>query len=464
MCFSFIEFSEDCWVCIFIFAIKKYEIFKNRLLFAEPKTPTLLLSLVLLISSCGSDGEIEEEIKAALAADFVTTIEVNPDEIISFEDVKSTYKKGDILKLRVNRSGLIIEEHNIQFDGVYDSNGERLIFCKTISDLVVGQGDSGSPVLNSEGKIIAVLCYGFSDANHQFAARAIEDVLSVEKIEETEVSASKSSFETIDLSFSTLGMTEEDFSAYIENDDKGEFKNYRSSELEFGNKGELSSKSTSNSLISGNSISLCEVRGTVFNWCATGTASFVDEKNIYAFGHSSSIYNGAPVYLAKMVTLIESSYVSYKLSLPTDEYLGVLVADQTEGILIDREAERSVCEIITSIKIGDNEPVIDTHDVAQFEDAYNETYHALNLPRYLLTKYILDRYSYSDYVKATAHVVMDFEVGGVLDLSIDVASYYVGYQAYIIYNEIQLEIYNGNYSGHINSVDYTVVVEPVSGF
>ena len=93
----------------------------------------------------------------------------------------SSLQRGYPLKLRLNRTGTRIDEYTVYFDSLY-SGGERLVLLNTGSDLFIGAGDSGSPVLTSDGKVVAALCYGWRDNKRFFAARAIEDLLALQNL------------------------------------------------------------------------------------------------------------------------------------------------------------------------------------------------------------------------------------------------------------------------------------------
>src|SRR4030042_4892398 len=102
----------------------------------------------------------------------------NPSGILTFEEA-SLLKPGTKLKLRINRTATEVIEYDITFNGVYDFEEERLIMCTTPHNLPIGSGDSGSPILTEDGKVIGALCYGWEFAKNQFAARAIEDMLAI---------------------------------------------------------------------------------------------------------------------------------------------------------------------------------------------------------------------------------------------------------------------------------------------
>ena len=110
----------------------------------------------------------------------VIGITTPPTGYLSFSAL-SSFKRGDPLKLRLNRTGKRIDEYTVYFDSLY-SGGERLVLLNTGSDLFIGAGDSGSPVLTSDGKVVAALCYGWRDNKRFFAARAIEDMLALQNL------------------------------------------------------------------------------------------------------------------------------------------------------------------------------------------------------------------------------------------------------------------------------------------
>ncbi len=415
--------------------------------------PLMLMLAGFLLQSCTKDEnnssyyEGDEEIIGVIVNDI-------PNEIITFSDLQAQYTKGDKLKIRLNRSGLIVEEYEIEFDGYYDYNGERLILCKTPKNLVVGAGDSGSPVLTSDGKVIAILCYGYTFANNQFAARAIEDVQQVGSgdINDKAIEINNSmGFNNLEPVYQIYGMTEQQFERYTLNDKNNYFSKYN----RFSNyESEIKTKSdlAVSQLIPGNSISLKEISGTVINFTATGTASYISNDNVYGFGHE---YNGEepvamPAYLASMVTMIESDYTAFKLSVPTEMSIGAMVSDEHDGILIKKNMEAAIFEYSSQITIGENESITDMHKVAKFNDQSREIYHATNLGPYLLNQYLSDENYAKVSLTGSITIVFDSETMH-YTFNIEEDASWIDYE---LVSLIEDEIESNSFFGHINSVNF----------
>lgn len=120
-----------------------------------------------------------------------TIVTDNPTAIVSYADL-TNLTRGTVMKLRVNRDNFEVWEVNVIFDALYTVGADRLILCHTNSDFPVGAGDSGSPLLTSDGRIAGALCYGYEGNSNNFAARVIEDVLSIDTASVSSVSSSSS--------------------------------------------------------------------------------------------------------------------------------------------------------------------------------------------------------------------------------------------------------------------------------
>ena len=114
----------------------------------------ILAGILLLMFGCAKS----EESKTAAndTGSIIYGITTPPTGYAAFSTL-SSLQSGDALKLRLNRTGTQIDEHTVYFDSIYDG-GERLLLLKTDKKLIVGAGDSGSPVLTEEGKMVAALC------------------------------------------------------------------------------------------------------------------------------------------------------------------------------------------------------------------------------------------------------------------------------------------------------------------
>lgn len=307
----------------------------------------LLISLLLTLNSCFDLSEHNETTPSTQNPIVVTVdgkgvptsatgvkVTDNPTQSLSFQETKSI-KVGTILKLRLNRSGFEVKEYNVKFDGIYDKDGEHLIFCTTNDDLVIGQGDSGSPLLNSDGKVIGALCYGFEFTNNQFAARAIEDLIEISTTQNSTnlISGKSNLYKELGLVNYTLGVNENTLKRYGKNSSL--FAN-----TQFVDKESSLLKSSSNTVIPGNSIAVNLVSGDDYSFGAIGTLSYrTDNNKLLAFGHPFGVdVLSAPATTASMVTMINSDYIAFKLALPSDQSIGCMVKDKDAGILIDPNA------------------------------------------------------------------------------------------------------------------------------
>lgn len=388
-----------------------------------------------------------------------TTVTNNVTAIMSFSDAESTLKKGDKLKLRVNRTGNKIEEYTIDFEGTYDFNGERLILCKTPEGLAVGQGDSGSPVLTADGKVVGILCYGYYFNNNQFCARAIEDVLEVGNTEKSANTASNTSnskfmpLGTVNLAF---GMNQEGLERYARNDKQGYLANFTQASGYEKPVNNNHKSASSNDIIAGNSICVNLVSGDRVNFVATGTASYISDNKIYGFGHAflGSKPVAIPAFVADMKTMIESGDVAFKMSVPTETSIGGMIADEMEGILIDKNVEPAAFSVSTKITIGTDEANNDLHKIASFTNIDEEIYHAMNLPPYLVFDYLREE-SYN-WVNAKGLIRIEFESGTYTkNFNVYDDAFWVDFS---IYDAIFWEFNPDNYEGNIQSVTFEATI------
>lgn len=422
----------------------------------------ILICIGLFISSCTKEEHFHTNTNNYNGIPEAEGVEVtdNPTEILSFEDLFANYSKGDKLKLRINRTGLKVEEFEVTFEATYDYNGERLVFCKTPINLAVGFGDSGSPVLTEDGKLVAILCYGYWFNNNQFAARAIEDVMEVGNSTASTKSLQMNKsmgFRSLSPVYLASGMNEEQFNKYTKRDKHGYLANYK----EFGDfqrsGGEKKKGSSNNAdIIPGSSICVQEITGDVINFVATGTASYISGNKVYGFGHPYRQQQpvAMPAFVADMKTMIESGDASFKLSVPTDVSLGAMTADEFEGILIEKDVTPSKFDITSQITVGTDIIENNLHSVAHFTNIEQEKYHAINLPPFLMFYH-----SYKEqyeYARAVGFVTIVFE-SGTFTHSFDVedGGYWIDWR---VADEIWMALEEQNFTGHIQSVNYQATV------
>lgn len=384
----------------------------------------------------------------------------NPTEILAFEDLFANYSKGDKLKLRINRTGLKVEEFEVTFEATYDYDGERLVFCKTPINLAVGFGDSGSPVLTMDGKLVAILCYGYWFNNNQFAARAIEDVKRVGSGTAEAKSGQMNSsmgFRSLSPVYMVAGMSDKHFEKYTQRDKKGYFSKYQQFS-DFQRSSSTKRKGVSNNadIIPGSSICVQEVTGDVINFVATGTASYIDGNKVFGFGHPYREQQpvAMPAFVADMKTMIESGDAAFKLSVPTDVSIGAMTADEFEGILIEKDVTPSKFDITTNIKVGTDIVENNMHSVAHFTNKEQEEYHAINLPPFLAF-YHSYKEQY-DYARAVGTVTIVYE-SGTFTHSFDVedSGYWIDWT---IADDIRFALEEQNFTGHVQSVNFQAAI------
>ena len=275
----------------------------------------------------------------------------------------SSLKNGDALKLRLNRTGTQVDEHTVYFDSIYDED-ERLLLLSTDKKLIIGAGDSGSPVLSADHKVVAVLCYGFNDNKYFFAARAIEDVLDLQNLPSTQRSSrsSVSNFDLLGLGgpavelrktrsfFSRLNT----YSSKIYSRSSKHLNEYRSN---YANE---------DSLQPGNTIAVVDVYGDLTILASYGTISYSLNQEWLAFGHYYNLSGeqiSKPVFPAKMITMIDQYPFPIKLAQAYGDSIGAMTADYYEGIRIKRDINAKMINTTSRINY-DNITKAYSHQVA----------------------------------------------------------------------------------------------------
>lgn len=414
---------------------------------------SLIALLALIFSSCSDsnpDCNCDESVTGTIVTD-------TPTQIFSFTEAEQL-QVGTTLFIRVNRSKDVVLQYPVTFEGIYDYQGEHLIFCRSASNLIIGQGDSGSPILTADGKVVAALCYGFSSNNHQFAARAIEDLTDIAKstkLAKATEGGTSSQFEAFGAVNFVCGFNSELFERYTKNAPDGMFNQYD----KFFTSDHIShaglKSAQSNTVIPGQSIGVMEVTGDLLSMGSMGTCSYVDGNKLFAYGHDADIdYSplALPVVKVNMVVMLELNvYSSYKIALPTNDNIGSLVKTAHEGILIDKTTQPKTFDLTTSIKI-DNETYNDKHNIAQFEDAIREHYHARYLPGTLVYFHLSD-YDYQ-YVHAQGSVTINYETQSIT-IPIDIEDYADYIDSRIAYKLGKEMPYNDE---HIQSQSMTLTV------
>ncbi len=296
----------------------------------------LLISVaVMIITGCQTstldrdNGNIDKKI-----------ITENITESLSFDHV-SEIPIGESLYLFLNRTGTLVGKYEVELRGTMTESGEHLIVAKVKdSTLTIGNGDSGSPLVTKDGKIAGALCYGFPGDSKLFIARAIDDVNNLPLPPATR---SNTAYMTLGLSNTLSGITENDYLKFSERfksrgSEKVKDIHFVTSPID-GDMKRSVSEINSEDPIAGMSIEVSEVRGDVVNFGAVGTISSVSDGAVRAFGHAYQNMGvdigRKPVFISSMLSMVNTGSKTFKLSKSTDKYVGALVNDALQGIVIN---------------------------------------------------------------------------------------------------------------------------------
>jgi hypothetical protein len=273
-----------------------------------------------------------------------------PTAIISYADL-TNLPRGTVMKLRVNRNSFEVWEVNVVFDALYSVGADRLILCHTASDFPIGAGDSGSPLLTSDGRIAGALCYGYEGNSNDFAARIIEDVLSIDTASVSSAPYS-TSFSMIQPAYYLSGNGSQVSSRYPRLAAVlGLYTPQASQASKLVIKANNLSKIVDTLAIPGSSIAVMYISGDYYYEYAVGTMSYIGTDGIFAFGHSYDLFLAAPTYLATTGSFINSSIESQKMSEPSSQLIGSFVKNNYDGILIKPNVVPLVANLNTSCSI-----------------------------------------------------------------------------------------------------------------
>ena len=431
------------------------------------------LLLGILLTGCNKDSKetIRETVREVNNSELRGTVVTDsPTAILKFSEL-DYLKRGDTLKIRLNRQNEIVEEFTIYFEGLYHYQTDRYIFCRTPSNLPIGEGDSGSPILTPDGKIIGTLALGFFDNDNQFAATAIEDVMAVDSSNKPGPYDHLGESTEIGLSYFALGFKKDFFSknnAYYTQEGHNKFKYYQTDQ---NASTKSAGQSSLSNIIPGNSIAVMFVTGDVVQMGAIGTASFIKDNKIWAFGHPLNDEKPAriPVYSVDMTTLMVTHYADaqstsnpYKIGVPTNNLIGTLTGDQEKGILIDKNVTPVTFTSRTNVSVFDSiitKPLFDSvlnHQLVNLtlvDDEYNNGAVTQNAS----VDYILGVYPYAS---ASGTCVVTFVGGTRMNIDIDISqetsdiAYEIGSAIYYRLND---SYYNPDQL-HIKDMSMTVKI------
>lgn len=101
-------------------------------------------------------------------------VQDTPTETVAIDALVAEQGPDPELYLRVNRSGYEVREYPVNYRGLdyYD----LMIVLENPEDITVGHGDSGSPIVDGAGRVVAALYAGDPTNKELFFARPIEDM------------------------------------------------------------------------------------------------------------------------------------------------------------------------------------------------------------------------------------------------------------------------------------------------
>jgi hypothetical protein len=337
----------------------------------------------------------------------IHNVVTNPQWIVTYDNLQY-YERGAVMKLRVNRKDYEVWEVNVVFDALYREGSERLILCHSNSDFPVGAGDSGSPLLTLDGRIAGILCYGYSFNSHDFIARAIEDVLSIDTARAS-LSYTSPLYNFIQPVYLVSGFNEQAASRYPELGNVLGTATVRTQKV--FQKGSAFSKVAGNLAIPGSSIAVMFISGDYVNEIAIGTMSYINNENVFAFGHSYETFLAAPAYLASTKSFITTDQESFKMSEPSNELVGSFVKNDFNGILIKKNIAPLIADVHTDCSIEGKNFFSYHHQISNtISFAYDRSL-AANLSCYILYQEVSGQKDIADSVVATCtlHATTDQE-------------------------------------------------------
>lgn len=332
----------------------------------------------------------------------------NPTSILSYSDL-SSLPRGTKMKLRVNRRDFEIWEVDVSLDALYVSGRHRLILCHSPAGFPIGAGDSGSPVLTTDGKIAGILAYGYYGNSTDFAARVIEDILAVDTGTVSQYGSPPPSFEFIEPAYVGSGR-ELDVPARYAELSKRFGRNSNKVSERFPDESALQ-KVEDAAVIPGSSIAIVDLSGDYFDWIAVGTVSYVGENKYYAFGHPFYPYLAAPTYLATTGSFIVSNDVSFKMSQPTEQLVGAFTKDDYRGILIEKDVPPLVANLTTTCSANGQELFSYDHRMSNTLSFSSDRWWAMYISSYFVYRAELEIGKQDDSLRAvcTATVASEME-------------------------------------------------------
>ena len=297
----------------------------------------LALVLAATIMGCGGGNSSAGLVAVSPVPSGGRVVTNNVTDIEEWDAVKAL-TPGTVVQIRLNRNSFEVREYDAVLQNVDSSWGENIVVCRMMNGVVVGNGDSGSPVLHN-GKVIAVLCYGLAAGdNLTFGARAIRDEIALSgDIQTRDAKANTKTRSFGNQQFVPMGLVK--------------FNTMKGTPLIKT----AGTRAAAPTLIPGMSIAVCELSGSAYVG-AIGTVTYIDGNKVYAFGHAYNLNgdgNATPVYIASMQCMGDGGAAgASKLASPTDVQVGSLTNDQYTGILIQKDVASKTYPVTIKVKVN----------------------------------------------------------------------------------------------------------------
>jgi hypothetical protein len=323
-------------------------------------------------------------------------------------------ERGTGMTLSINRQGADVRQVNVVFESTYEYKYQRLIFCRTPEDVPIG-----------DGRIVGLLCYGFDGNSHQFAARAIEDVMSVtDDAAVQDLAKNESSLFKPILPVAFSSGIDPAYLRRMEAADRSGFFERLAGAKSIGKASRLAKRSSAQavSIIPGMPVAVLEMSGDLVDMGAIGALGIFDSDKMYAFGHSYSPYPtplAAPALLANTATFIESGFTGFKYAVPTRDTIGAFTAQGGYGILIREGMRSETFPSAVSVQFNDTLPTVYSHRIVNTQSVAYEKFLGAFAASYAVYAH-LPSFLDSDSLFAQCNVRIVFE-SGILDTTFQLA-------------------------------------------
>ncbi len=378
------------------------------------------------------------------------TVQIVPlTEILQFE-------RGDKLYLHLNRQGFDIQRLSVIFDGLYLSGSERLLLCHTEDGSPIGAGDSGSPLKTADNRTVGALCFGYYGNSTQFEARVIEDMLTNVNTSQADLGSSPPASKRTFPLFFAVGIRRE-LMERLATTDMGRYQPDIALVQFDEAKVKLSKQPHSSATVRGGStIAIFDIMGGQIQYGAYGTATFLRHDTLFAFGHRYSIRStpiAGPVYLAEMISFVQSNTESFKAVTPTDQWLGSFVYQDNFGIRIDRSRQSQTFPVMVTVSLDSLNPIVYRHEIANAYSVSLEKYYAGATAGSLAWNYIRGLYYYEKFkALMTTKVRTEVQEYVVIGEAEDVA-YWIDYA---VMNYVFGDLFKEIPEAHLQSIEISI--------